>query len=174
MRRRRLRLRLWGLCNELLLRPPNEKGILLGFHAAALVLRLDLLVRVDRQAGRLARWRFRIVRVYNQTRGTLLASSVEIPSTDRERARGLLGRSSFPEGCCMWLVPCERIHTRGMAFPIDLVWLDGALRVLAQAFCLEPGCEGIRLPGSRSVLELPAGMVVRSGTQAGDLLRMLP
>jgi uncharacterized protein len=115
--------------------------------------------------------------VFNQTRRTLLASSVEVPATDAARRRGLLGRSSFPVGCCLWLVPCSRVHGRGMAFSIDLVWLDGRLGVV-RCGRLNPGgssgyFEWESWVPPYSVLELPFGVVMASGTRAGDSLQML-
>jgi len=39
------------------------------------------------------------------------------------RNKGLLGRNSLASGEGLWIVPCEAIHTFGMRFPIDLVYL---------------------------------------------------
>ena len=38
--------------------------------------------------------------------------------------KACLGRDGLPAGEGLWIVPCESVHTVGMRFPIDLVYLD--------------------------------------------------
>ncbi len=47
-----------------------------------------------------------------------------------QRRRGLAGLSMLPEGRALHLRPCRAVHTFGMRFALDLVWLDGAFRVV--------------------------------------------
>ena len=49
---------------------------------------------------------------------------VEVADRGPARTRGLLGRQSLAEGEGLWIVPCEAVHTFGMQFAIDLVFLD--------------------------------------------------
>ena len=53
-----------------------------------------------------------------------VATSVEIAATRRSRRRGLLGRDSLDEAFAMLLAPCAAVHTAGMRFPIDVVFVD--------------------------------------------------
>jgi len=97
---------------------------------------------------------------------------VEVAQTARERARGLLGRSSLPPGHSMWLQPCRCIHTIGMRFAIDVAFLDRDARVVAiservPSFRLAWG--GWRAAG---VLEFGAGEVARLGIAQGQQLRL--
>ena len=46
------------------------------------------------------------------------------------RLRGLIGRRDWPAGVALWLPRCRSVHTFGMAFAVDLVWLDGDRRVV--------------------------------------------
>ena len=68
------------------------------------------------------------------------------------RLRGLIGRS----GDVALLLPrCRSVHTFGMRFALDLVWLDGAGRVVR----IDRGVRPWRVRScraARSVLELPA------------------
>lgn len=41
-----------------------------------------------------------------------------------ERTRGLLGRNGLPSGTLMLLPRCNLIHTFGMRFPLDLMFID--------------------------------------------------
>ena len=65
-------------------------------------------------------------------------------------------------------MPGGRIHTFGMSFSIDVLFLGEAGEVLA--YCTMPSERSANYPGSNSVLELPAGMIAASGTERGDRL----
>lgn len=69
----------------------------------------------------------------------------------------------------MWIAPCEAIHTFGMKFAIDVAFLDRAKRVRKIRKAMPPGRLAASLL-SHSVLELPAGTLEESETQAGDQL----
>ncbi|TML60208.1 MAG: DUF192 domain-containing protein, partial [Actinobacteria bacterium] len=45
--------------------------------------------------------------------------------------KGLLGRTSLPDGEGLLLKPCGSVHTFFMRFPIDVVFLDRELSVVA-------------------------------------------
>jgi len=56
------------------------------------------------------------------------------------RMKGLLGRKSLPEREAMLLDPCGSIHTFGMRFAIDVVFLDADWQVIGTRTNLRPGC----------------------------------
>ncbi|WP_131821459.1 DUF192 domain-containing protein [Desulfofundulus thermosubterraneus] len=68
------------------------------------------------------------------------------------------------------LSPCRRIHTWGMRFSIDAVYLDRSGRVLAVEDNLPPGRVGGTYEGCSQVLELKAGSARACGIVAGDTL----
>ena len=41
------------------------------------------------------------------------------------RLIGLIGRRSLPAGVALEMPRCRSVHTFGMRFALDLVWLDG-------------------------------------------------
>jgi hypothetical protein len=111
----------------------------------------------------------RLVRVTNVTRGTNLASSVEVADTTGTRRRGLLGRMSLPAGHGLWIIPCEGVHTWFMHFPIDLIFVNRDRRIVRLRSDVVPW----RLSAcfsAVSVLEVAAGSIRASGTERGDLL----
>jgi uncharacterized protein len=61
-----------------------------------------------------------------------------------------------------------------MRFAIDAVFLDRDRRVVRAAEHLAPWTFSIGARGASDVLELPAGTVSRTGTQAGDELVIEP
>jgi len=109
--------------------------------------------------------------VRNLTRGTVLAGSAEIANTSAKRRTGLLKHSGLEEGEGLWIVPCEAVHTFGMKFPIDVLFLSKKRKVLK----VRSDMGRRRIAASllaHSVLELPAGTAASTGTVAGDLLEL--
>jgi uncharacterized membrane protein (UPF0127 family) len=104
-------------------------------------------------------------------RDICLGEQIVCARTSAERREGLLGRKSLPRGHGFWLNPCEAIHTFGMAFPIDVVFLDRALRIRGIRSALAPKRIAICLR-AESTLELPAGLVQELGILVGDLVEI--
>jgi uncharacterized membrane protein (UPF0127 family) len=55
-----------------------------------------------------------------------------------------------------------------MRFPIDVVFLDRAGRVVRAVPDLRPWVLAVAARGAKEVVELRAGTIAESGTQAGD------
>jgi uncharacterized membrane protein (UPF0127 family) len=111
-----------------------------------------------------------MLRIRNLTRDTMLASAAEAADTSRKRRTGLLKHQRLPEGEGLWIAPCEAVHTIGMKFPIDVLFLDRRKKVLKVRKDMPP----VRLAmcwRAHSVLELPAGTAAATGTLEGDQLQ---
>lgn len=85
------------------------------------------------------------------------------------RMRGLLGRKELPRGEGMLLRPAASVHTALMRFPIDVVFVDGAGRVLDIAHSVRPW-RAVACRGAKAVVELAAGECSRRDLQLGDEL----
>jgi uncharacterized membrane protein (UPF0127 family) len=105
--------------------------------------------------------------VMNDSQGTVLASRARLACSLAARTRGLLGTASLPSGTGLWLKPCRSIHTFFMRYPIDVLFLDPAGKVVAQK-TLSPWRLSGWIPRAQSVVELPAGTLVQSGSKIGD------
>lgn len=105
----------------------------------------------------------------NLTRGSAVATRVRIAATSRERRRGLLKTESMQPGEGLWIAPCEAIHTVGMRWPIDVLFLDRNYQVRKIVRELIPWRLALCVTAS-SVLELPAGALNSTGTEIGDIL----
>ena len=103
----------------------------------------------------------------NRTRGVVLARRVYQPVGAWEWALGLLVRPPLLPGEALWLNPCGGIHTWGMRYPIDVVFLDADHIVLKVARAVKPWRLVFAPRGTRSVLELPAAnhLEARPGDQ---------
>jgi uncharacterized membrane protein (UPF0127 family) len=113
------------------------------------------------------------LRVANVTRGTVLATRLEVADSGPKRNKGLLGRKGLAEGEGLWITPCESVHTFFMQFPIDLVYLDRKYRIRKVCHSVRPWRISVCL-SAHSILELPAGTIRNSRTEAGDMLEFSP
>jgi hypothetical protein len=109
------------------------------------------------------------MQVLNRTRQVVIASDLGIAKTSAQRRRGLLGRACLPHGEGLWISPCESVHTVGMRFPIDLVYVDRDNRVCKIRRDVRPWRISFCIT-AHSVIELPAGTSRATGTREGDHL----
>lgn len=108
----------------------------------------------------------------NLTRQIAIADRIEIADRGERRRRGLLGRVGLASGEGLWIVPCEAVHTFGMSFPIDLVYLDRKNRVVKTRSHVRPGRLSACL-SAHSVVELPSGTVGSKMIERGDILELI-
>jgi hypothetical protein len=108
------------------------------------------------------------MKVVNMTRSALLGDGIETARTSRERSRGLLGTAKLPRGGGLWIVPCRSIHSFGMRYEFDVLFIGHEGKVVG----MHPGFRRNRISrifwNARGVLELPAGTIDRTWTAVGD------
>ena len=109
------------------------------------------------------------LRVANQTKGQVLADRADIADTSAKRRTGLLKHAGLEPGEGLWIAPCEGVHTFGMKFPIDVLFLSKKKKILKARRDMVKGRIAFSLR-AYSVLELPAGTLAQTGTVAGDQL----
>jgi uncharacterized membrane protein (UPF0127 family) len=142
------------------------------------------------------------IQARNETRGTVLADRVEIGSSLWAKFWGLMGRASLAPGSALWLPGDNGIHMFFMRFPIDAVFVgregggrgssgrDGTARggagrsenadgsvsrsVVAVRRALRPWTGLVPfVRGADGVIELPVGTIDATGTQPGDVVRIV-
>jgi uncharacterized membrane protein (UPF0127 family) len=112
----------------------------------------------------------RTVCVFNRTREAFLGLRVAPADTVLLRLKGLLGRIAFKPHDGIWLIPSRGIHTIGMLFAVDLIYLDAANKVIHLVENLGPfRISPIRIRCA-SILELEPRSIFASNTQVGDAL----
>lgn len=100
-----------------------------------------------------------------------LWSDARLANTPLSRTIGLLGKRKLSAEEALWLHPCSAVHTWGMRFSIDVVWLDGDGRIIVLHEDLRPWRwawpERFKV---RDTLELAAGQIQRTRLQSGQQL----
>lgn len=112
--------------------------------------------------------------VLNRTRQTYLVTRLAVADGHWSRLRGLIGTAAtqFADGRGLWITPCKGVHTLGMSFPIDVVYLDPQRTVVHLERNLQPWrFAPIRIQAT-SVLELPNNTLDATGTIVGDELEI--
>jgi uncharacterized membrane protein (UPF0127 family) len=111
---------------------------------------------------------------FNQTRQAYLATALAVADTHWTRFRGLLGArsSDFRNGSGLWITPCHGVHTLGMGFPIDVVYLDRGMTVIHIQHELQPWRFASIRAHAASVLELPCRTAAETRTAVGDKIEI--
>lgn len=95
---------------------------------------------------------------------------VKLANTFWSRLIGLLDRGSLGRNEGLLLEPCSSIHTVGMRFSIDVIFLDRASRVLGFADDVRPNRLRVSPRGTHKVLEIAVGNRSRTGIHLDDYL----
>ncbi|MBN2168682.1 MAG: DUF192 domain-containing protein, partial [Actinobacteria bacterium] len=67
--------------------------------------------------------------LFNKTKGVLLAERLSFALKHNDRRKGLIGLSGL-NGEEAYVFPrCRQVHTFGMLFPIDVIFLDRSSKV---------------------------------------------
>ncbi|HZT71777.1 MAG TPA: DUF192 domain-containing protein [Terriglobia bacterium] len=116
------------------------------------------------------------VYVYNKTRETFVATNASVADSYLSRLIGLLGRTRrwARPGQGLWIVPSYGVHTIGMLFSIDIVFLDRTHHVVHIEEHVRPFRISKVILKADSVLELPPHTVFKTRTHVGDLLEIGP
>jgi len=110
------------------------------------------------------------IALVNTTRETTLGERIAVAETSWSRMVGLLGKRGLEPGTGLLIIPSQAVHTVGMRFAIDVVFVDRHWRVVH----LRPAMLPYRVTAlhwrAQFVLELPAGVIAQSQTAIGDQL----
>jgi uncharacterized protein len=108
--------------------------------------------------------------IYNQTRESFLSLGIAAADTTLTRLKGLIGKLTLGVDEGLWIVPSRGIHTLGVLFPLDLVYLDENNQVLHVVESFPTFRISPLITQAASVLELPTHTIYSSQTQPGDQL----
>ena len=100
--------------------------------------------------------------------GRVVVARLELAKSLWKQTIGLLGRRQFPPDSGMWLEPCNSIHTIGMQFAIDVLFLDASGRLVRAVPHLKPWRICWPVWRARVVVEIPAGSIALRNIQPGN------
>lgn len=101
--------------------------------------------------------------------GEVLLKDLKEADTFLKRLKGLMGKTSLPEGTGIRIAPCSSIHCFFMKMSIDALFLDENLCVVHRIFDMKPWTLSKPIKGSRSVIETESG-ALKGKVQVGDCL----
>lgn len=110
----------------------------------------------------------RRLRAVNRSRSTVLVENGSVADTAWTRLRGLLGHGPLQPGEGLLLRGEKAIHTVGMGFAIDVLFLDRGGHVKHLIPSMAPLRFSPFVSSAADVLELPAGTIDRTGTMLDD------
>jgi hypothetical protein len=108
----------------------------------------------------------------NVTRNARLTERGRVADTFSTRLVGLLRDRTLDPGDGLWIVPCNSIHSIGMRFDFDAIFLDKDLRAVHLVREMRPWRISKMVFSAHSVLELPAGLIAQTATELGDQFEM--
>ena len=112
------------------------------------------------------------MRAMNRTRNTMLIEQGKVAANMWARMRGLLGHPPLKSGEGLLLQGEQAIHTVGMSFPIDVLFLDRTGQVVHLMSALPPWRFSRFIWHAKNVLELPSGKIRETGTTNGDQIEI--
>ncbi len=115
----------------------------------------------------------RQVRLIDATSGQVISDRACLADRWWARLRGLLGRRGLTQGEALIISPCSGIHTLGMRFPIDVVFVDRDWVVLELAEAVPPWRIGPICLRARHAIELPSGTIARYRMHPGQRLHVI-
>ena len=114
-----------------------------------------------------------LISLVNERTRERVATSVEIAATRATRRKGLLGRGHLEEASALLLAPCTAVHTVGMQFAIDVVFVDRQGYAVKVVRDLRPWRIALAAK-ARAVIEMPAGTLRWGQVLPGDRLYLAP
>jgi uncharacterized protein len=108
-------------------------------------------------------------RLVNRTRDLVIARHIEAAFDSAARRRGLLGRQTLPGDTVLAIAPSNAVHTFGMQFPIDILFVNRDGQVVKRVVSL-PARRISAALRAFAVLEFAADHPGVASTQVGDQL----
>lgn len=99
--------------------------------------------------------------------GLKVASRVRVARTFFARSLGLLGSRDLPAEEGLLIEPGSSVHTFGMRFAIDVLFLDRRMRIVRLVSALQGWRIALAPSQTRRVLEIPAGRAASLGLRVG-------
>ncbi|MGI6308993.1 MAG: DUF192 domain-containing protein [Dethiobacteria bacterium] len=112
------------------------------------------------------------VRVVNLSQETVILQEAAVANTFLQRFKGLLGRKCLPPGQGLIIEPCQAVHTCGMAFSLDVAFVDRENRICYLLEGMAPYRLSPVIKKAGYVIEATAGTFRQTQTRCGDTVKL--
>ena len=109
--------------------------------------------------------------LWQKESGTSIVQDLWLAATFWRRLKGLLGTKELLPGQGLLLRPCNSVHTIGMAYSLDVIFLSHNFQVLQVVESLRPRRFACHF-AAHQVLELPSGTIASCGIAPGQALEL--
>ncbi len=109
-------------------------------------------------------------RIINLTRDTIIAHRAEWARSFWTRLRGLMLHNHLLDGSGLVLEPNNSVHTFGMRFVIDVIFVDRSNTVVGVVPAMLPNRPFAGARQAYRTIEVPQGVVAKTQTRVGDRL----
>ena len=110
--------------------------------------------------------------IKNISQNKIILNNTHLAETFFARLKGLLGTRQLEAGKGLIIRPCNSIHTVGMNYAIDVLFINKQDCIVKIESNLAAGKFSV-CRDSSYVVELPSGVVAATGTAVGDKLAIL-
>ncbi len=100
--------------------------------------------------------------------GREIAEKIEIADGFFSRLKGLLNKQDLDDNEGLLITPCNQIHTLGMKFNIDAIFISKSGEIVYIQENMEPGNVSKRVLQSHQVLELKSGAIKDNDIEIGN------
>jgi len=108
--------------------------------------------------------------LFNSSKGCAVSGRMVVADTFFSRLAGLMFRKGLAPDECLMIRPCSMVHTFGMRFAIDVLFLSKEGEVLHIQKSMKPNRISPWIRRAASVIELAAGTASKAGIDTGDRL----
>lgn len=113
------------------------------------------------------------MKLLNSSKNLVIVNNLEKAESFFARLKGLLGQTSLNKDSALWINPCTSIHTFFMRITIDVVFIDGSLKVKKIYTNVRPWRIIWPVWGARSTIEFANGTVTKLLVEIGDQLNVV-
>ncbi len=112
------------------------------------------------------------MKALNVSKNKMLGTKIKIAGNFWKRFQGLIGSAALKEGEGLLIPFCQGVHTFGMKYAIDVIYLGTDGEVVSMVEGMRPQMFGPINFLSKNVLELPVGTIRQSCTELADVVSL--
>lgn len=113
-----------------------------------------------------------MAKLSNLSKSKVLLNDLSSATSFAARSRGLIGRPDLGADEGLWIHQCNWIHTFFMSMPIDVIYVDRAMRVQKITVEMKPWRLGKPVFTASSVIEVKSGLTKTLDLELGDILHV--